>query len=127
MREFTVTMSNRPGQLAVLARRLADAGVNIDALAASSTDHEATVRFVPDDDDATRTVLRAASVVFNERPVLDTVLPNRPGALATLTERLAASGVNIDAMYLMHTSPDGLHFAIAVNDPEGAASTLELS
>ncbi|MBT8213360.1 MAG: ACT domain-containing protein [Acidimicrobiia bacterium] len=125
MREFTVTMNNRPGQLATLARRLADAGVNIDALAASTGEHEALVRFVPDDEATTRTVLKTAGVSFEERPVLDTVLPNRPGALADVAERLASSGVNIDAMYLMNTSSEGLHFAIAVNDPDGAASTLE--
>ena len=34
MKEFSVTLANQPGQLATLARRLADAGVHIQSLAA---------------------------------------------------------------------------------------------
>ncbi len=79
MIEFSVKLSNRPGQLATLSRELAGAGVIITA-----------------------------------------VLHDKPGALADMAEALATIGVNIEAMYLLRSNGDGLHFAVAVDDPESA-------
>ncbi len=44
MTEFTIQLSNRPGQLAALAKMLADAGVNIEALAAFGVEDLGVVR-----------------------------------------------------------------------------------
>ena len=118
MKEFSVTLANKPGQLATLAGRLADAGVHIESLAAIGSDGESLVRFMPDDADAARRVLTGAGVHFEERPILDTFLPDEPGALASVTQRLADAGVNIDSIYLLHSSAEGLHFAVTVDDPE---------
>ncbi len=52
------------------------------------------------------------------------MVPNQPGALAALTESLAHTGINIDAMYLLHTNGEHQQFALAVNDPESAVEHL---
>ena len=82
MTEFTVHLANRPGQLATLARRLADAGVHIEAFAAFATGEEGVVRLMADNEDAARRVLEEAGLVYDEHRVIATVVPNRPGALA---------------------------------------------
>jgi hypothetical protein len=41
-----------------------------------------------------------------------------------MAEALAATGVNIEAMYLLHSSAEGLHFAVAVDDPDQAVHQL---
>jgi hypothetical protein len=69
-------------------------------------------------------VLGGAGLVFEERRVVTAIVRDRPGALAEMTEALAATGVNIEAMYLLHTGLDGMHFAIAVDDPETAIPHL---
>lgn len=117
-------MANRPGQLATLARRLGDAGVNIEALAAFASGEAGVVRFVADDDTATRQVLNDAGLDYSEHRVIATMVPNQPGALAALTESLAHTGINIDAMYLLHTNGEHQQFALAVNDPESAVEHL---
>jgi len=124
MTEFTVHLANRPGQLATLARRLADAGVHLEALAAFASGEEGVVRMMPDDDWVARRVLDDAGLVYEEHRVIATTVPNRPGALASLAESLAATGVNIDALYLLRTNGETLHYALAVNDPEAAAAHL---
>ncbi len=125
MKEFSVTLTNKPGQLATLAGRLADAGIHIESLAAIGRDGESLVRFMPDDAVATRHVLDSAGVNFEERPILDTFLPNEPGALAAVTQRLADAGVNIDSIYLLHSNAEGLHFAVTVDDPDLAKANLD--
>ncbi len=124
MTEFTVHLANRPGQLATLARLLADAGVHIEALAAFANGELGVVQLVADDDTVTRRVLDDAGVNWEEHRVIDTVVPNRPNALADLTTSLADTGINIDAMYLLRTNDDTQHFALAVNDPDMAREHL---
>jgi hypothetical protein len=124
MKEFSVTLANQPGQLATLARRLADAGVHIQSLAAIGSNDESLLRLMPDDADATRRVLQDAGLHFEERLVLDTFLPDEPGALAAVAQRLADAGVNIDSMYLLHSNAEGLHFAVTVDDPQAARANL---
>jgi len=127
MIEFSVNMANRPGQLATLARELGAAGVNIETLAAVSSGPESSVKLVVNNDDAARRVLKDAGVHFEERRIVSAVLHDQPGALAQMTEALAATGVNIEAMYLLHASAEGLHFAVAVDDPDKAQNQLETS
>lgn len=124
MTEFTVSLANRPGMLAALTETLADAGVNIEALAAFGLDEEGHVRVIVDDADTTRRALRTAGLVASERTVLTTLLPHQPGTLAKMTRSLADGGVNIDAMYLLKSSADGLEFAVAVDEPELARRHL---
>jgi hypothetical protein len=125
MIEFSVNMVNRPGQLATLARELGDAGVNIKTLAAFSNGPEAYLKLVVDNEESARLVLRRSGVAFDERRVVSATLHDQPGALAQMAEALAATGVNIDAMYLLDAEGDELRFALAVDDPEKADAHFE--
>lgn len=122
MTEFTVRLANRPGMLAALAERLAAAGIRIEAVAAFGLGSEGVVHLVVDDAAAARNVLRSVSAPFEERPVIVTTLSHEPDALATMTARLAASGVNIEALYLLRSSPDGREFAVAVDRPDAVGT-----
>ena len=124
MIEFSVNMVNRPGQLATLARELGEAGVNIETLAAFSNGPEAQLKLVVDNDESARRVLAQSGVVFDERRIVSATLHDQPGALAQMAEALAATGVNIDAMYLLDAEGDELRFALAVDDPDKADEHL---
>ncbi len=120
MIEFSVKLANRPGQLATLARELSTAGVNVDTMAAFTDGPDGIVKLVVDDHTAARRVLTEAGVSFDERRVVSAILHDQPGALADMAEALANTGVNIEAMYLLHSSEEGLHFAVVVDDHEQA-------
>ncbi len=124
MTEFTVSMANRPGRLADLAEALGSAGVNIEALAAFGNDGESVIHLIVDDEPTTRAVLRRLWIRFTERSVLTTLLPHRPGALAAMTRQLADARINIEAVYLLRSRPEGLEFAVAVDAVEDARSRL---
>lgn len=116
MTEFSVRMANRPGQLAKLTRLLADAAVSIEAFAAVAGNGESQVRFVVASPAVTRRVLMSANLEFDERDVLDTFVPRGTGSLAQIAEHLASAGINVDSMYLLHTSSEGYHLALTVDD-----------
>jgi len=124
MTEFTVHLSNRPGQFAALADKLSTAGVHIEALALFSHGDDSTARLMANDVAVARRVLTDAGVRFEEQRVIETVIKDEPHALARMTKKLADSGINIEAMYLLHANGDSLHFAVAVDDHELAAPHL---
>ena len=124
MTEFTVHLANRPGMLAALTERIAEAGVHIEALAAFGLDELGVVHIVVTDAATARRVLTRAGMAFEERDVLTTVLRPGPAAVAELAHDLAAAGVNIEAMYLLRTNGDSSEFAIAVDKPRVAETRL---
>jgi hypothetical protein len=124
MTEFTVHLANRPGMLAMLAEQIATAGVNIEALAAYGFGEEGRVHLMVVDASAVRSLLRHAGLSFDEREVLATTLPHRPGAMAAMARGLADAGVNIEALYLLRCSAEGMEFAIRVDDPDAARRHL---
>lgn len=124
MTEFSVRLANRPGQLAKLARMLADASVSIEAFAAVADNGQSHIRIVVDAPARTRRVLMGADLEFDEREVLDTFLPRGTGTLAHMAESLANAGINIDSMYLLHSDAQGFHMAVTVDDDDNAISAL---
>ena len=124
MTEFTVHLANRPGMLAALTERIAVAGVDIESLAAFGNGEIGVVHLLVGDADTTRSVLDEAGIAFEERPILTTLLAPGPAAVAAMARSLASAGVNIEAMYLLRTRPEGLEFAVAVDRPEAAERRL---
>lgn len=127
MTEFIVHVENRPGRLATITELLGSAGVNIEALAAYGYDGEGVLRLIVDDATATRRVLSEAGLRVEERTVLTAFLPHSPGSLASVTRRLADSDVNIDALYVLSTSPEGIEVAIAVDGSVSAMPDLPVT
>lgn len=127
MTEFIVHVENRPGRLAAITELLGDAGVNIEALAAYGNDGDGVLRLIVDDADAARRALSEASLRVEERAVLTASLPHTPGALAAVTRRLADADVNIEALYVLSTSADGIEVAVAVDGPLSAVPNLPVT
>jgi hypothetical protein len=121
MKDFTVDIDSRNGDLARVAAALARHQVTLRAGAAVNTGRRFVARFVPSDIEATRDALDAAGVPFEEGHIVPVRLAARAGELATLLTRLANGGVGVRALYLTSASGDGLDVAVA---PTNVARTL---
>jgi hypothetical protein len=104
-KQLAIFLDNRPGMLARVADALAEAKINIYAIAISDTVDHSVIRMVVSD-------YRRALHVFEEHGTLvveDDVLivdgSNKPGELAKIAHKLAAAKVNIEYCYSA-TSPD---------------------
>lgn len=124
MTEFIIELVDRPGSLGSLAKLLAAAGVNIEALAGWNANGDGVVRMVVNDPEGARRVLEDSGIRFDERAVVTLSLPNRPGALADIAGSLAEAGVNIDAIYLLGGGSQTLQIAIAVDETESAGAVV---
>jgi hypothetical protein len=85
---------------------LADAGVNLDAVAGLDTGQMSAVELLVDQMEAAQQALNAAHISAASVPVAVAWLPNRPGALAAAGEALAAAGINLRSIFIIRTTGD---------------------
>lgn len=124
MIEFVVRLDNHPGALAALTDVLGDAGINIEAMSAWGANGNGVVRLITDNETTTRHVLAEAGLVNTEHRVLTAQVTDEPGSLASVTRSLGEAGINIDALYVLRSSSDGIELAIAVDDPDSLPDDL---
>ena len=125
MRDCSIQLTNHPGDLGRVAQALARRGVNIKALAAMTVGGVAMTRILPDDIVVARSALEAANIRFTEGEVHLVLLENKPGVLATITERLGEGGINLEALYVTGIADDLMELAIVSDNPKTATKILE--
>jgi hypothetical protein len=125
MKDFSIKLSNKPGDLARVAQALARRAVNIKSLAGLSIDGVAMARILPDDVVAARTALEAANIRFTESEVHLVLLENKAGILANVTNRLGDEGINLEAIYITGIADDLVELAIVSDNPKKAKKILE--
>jgi len=120
-RQLTVGWQNRPGELANFCEALADAGINIVALATAEAGEYGAVRLLVDDVALARAVFRERGVAHTSIEVLVTTLENQPGALAQIARALSEAKINIEYFYAS-ASPgaDRVVGVFKVSDPYAA-------
>ena len=123
--QLAVFLANRPGALARVCEALAQAEINIHALATSDTVDHSVVRMVVSDPTKALMLLGEAGVLALESDVLTIETENKPGVLATIAERLAKAEVNIEYAYFA-AGPEAAKGLIILrpSDVEKAQSAL---
>jgi hypothetical protein len=115
--EIVVSLENRPGTLARLGRALGDAGVNIEGIASFGLDGEFIARVIPSDPAKALETLRAGGFIVKQtNEMLEATLEDRPGALGRFCEKLGAAGINIDALYAVGQTAEGVRIVVTVDD-----------
>ena len=97
--QLSVTMENKPGQLAKIGAALARAKVNIEAISVVDSAEVGVVRLVTSSSAKAAAALKKAGMNVVQQPVLVVKLPNKPGALGEAGMRLAAAKLNVDFVY----------------------------
>ena len=101
-KQISVTVINKIGVLDIMARYLADRGIDIEAIAAFEIpgSDDAMIMLVVDD---TRRAIEAIKErdfgSIEETDVIMLELDNKPGALKTITGLLAYNAINIKYLY----------------------------
>jgi hypothetical protein len=98
--QLSVFVENRPGHLADTLATLADGQVNILSFTIADTSDYGILRIVVDQAERAKTLLHTAGYAVVEHPVVCALLPNRPGALASVARLVSESGLDIEYIYL---------------------------
>ena len=125
-RQFIVQLENRPGSLAGLARILGERDIDIRQLAGGGMGAVGYAVIETDADEATAEALSAAGLPFVAGEPILTTLTDRPGALATLADRLGVGGVDVQGIMVVGRQEGDLEVALIVDDPDLARRVLGL-
>ena len=99
IRQISIFLENKPGQLSAICRGLADAGINIATLSLADTADFGIVRMIVDDHEKAKAVLTERGHAVNVREVIAVCVPDRPGGMAGVMQALDAAGANIEYSY----------------------------
>lgn len=106
---------NRPGELVKVLRPIAQAGVNLHAVAGIAGSEVSgaggnagtsanVIELLPSQVAAAADALQQAGIRSHQVEVVVTWLPNRPGALLKACEALAMAGLNLEGVYVVATN-----------------------
>ncbi len=101
LREISLTLPNRPGALAGVARTLAAERINLAAIGADSSQGRGRLRLIVNDPDRAMRLLSAAGYEPEVREMLAVRLEDRAGSFLRVLELLAREGVNIQSVAIL--------------------------
>jgi hypothetical protein len=99
MKEFTVTIEDKPGALGAFFHALAERKINVLAFQSFVEEGESLARIIVDDSPAAKQVLGSLRMIFEETEAAVVRLEHRPGELGRATESLGHGKINIDYSY----------------------------
>jgi hypothetical protein len=98
--QLSVFVENKPGHLAETLGTLADGKVNVLSFTIADTADYGILRLVVDQPARAKDLLNASGYAVVEHPVVCAVLPDEPGALASVARVVSESGLDIEYIYL---------------------------
>ena len=124
MKDCSIQLTDRPGDLARIAEALARRGVNIKGLAAVSIGRQALAHIIPDDIEAARIAFEESNIRFTESEVHTVLLENKAGQLADVVRRLSEAGGNLEALYLTGVLDDLIEVAFVSDNSKKVKKLL---
>jgi hypothetical protein len=125
IRQFTVFLENRVGQLLEVVRRFEGSNVRVVALSISDSAECAIVRFLLSDPEAGREILERAGLAIVESDLIGIELPDSPQPLLRVCTALLQAEVNISQVYPLLVRPTTQPaVAVMVDNIEMAIETL---
>lgn len=127
VKQISVFLENKPGQLAGIAKVLSDNGIDMRALTIAETAEFGIARIIADRPSDAAGSLRKAGYVCSLTDVLGVVIDDRPGGLYKVLNLLTERGINLEYAYAFTgRKADGAYniFSVGEKDNERAAKIL---
>jgi hypothetical protein len=123
MKDLTVVLEDRPGELAKLGQATGAAGINIEGMGGDAREGRGVLHLLVEDTQAARDALSGAGIeVQDEHDALVVEVEDRPGTMGEVAGKLADAGVNVDFAYATF---GGCRVVLGVSDLEGAQAALQ--
>ncbi len=124
-KQISAWVEDRPGMLGQVAAALGEKRVSIRAFMAAVMDGRGFVRVVVDKPAAARRIFAAHGWQTTEDEVLEVTVPDRPGALGEVADRLGDAGINVEYAYVGTAgSARKVNLYLAVKDLGAALAAL---
>ncbi len=128
VKQISVFLENKPGQLAEFTKLLKKNDIDMRALSLADAEDFGILRLIVDDSYKTACILKDAGYVFSITPVLAIELSDKPGSLAHVLDILGENDVNLEYTYAFLTrKKDRAYMIFRVPDNEKAIQVLNKS
>jgi hypothetical protein len=126
LRQLSLFLENRPGQLRAPCEALGKAGIDILTMSLADTAQFGILRVIVKDWQRAKEVLEAAGSVVNVADVVPIEVADRPGGLAAALATIEEAGLGVEYMYAFAAGPHPGKAAIVFRfeDPERAVAAL---
>ncbi len=125
IRQFTIFLENRVGQLLEVVKRFEGTGIRVCAISINDAAECAFVRFLVSDADRGREILERSGLAIIETDLVGVELPEGPQPLLRVCTALLQAELNIIQAYPLLVRPNGKPaVAIMVENIEVAMETL---
>jgi hypothetical protein len=124
IKQISLFAENKPGRLAHVASRFAEASINIRAFTIAEAGDFGIIRMVVDNPDGAHRVLRDAGFTVSETDVLGIEMEDVPGQLASIADILGEHDLNIDYAYAFVTRTEKAFLIIRTDNIEKALEVL---
>jgi len=99
LKQISITLPNRPGELSKISDLLGDEGVNIRAIASATEAESSVVRFVVDNPRKAQAVFKSHGYQVTTHDVFAVETPDHPGGLNAVLKPLKEAGINVLYLY----------------------------
>ena len=124
--QISVFLENRAGQLAEIARLLAQAHVDLRAISIAETADYGLARMIVDDAHKASAILLEHGDILSMTPVWAVEVPDRPSGLADLLTVLAENHVDVEYMYSLFANKEGhAYMVLRISDEAAFTKALE--
>ncbi|MDO5562654.1 MAG: ACT domain-containing protein [Synergistaceae bacterium] len=127
VKQISVFLENKPGQLSDVTKVLAEKDIDMRALSLAEAAEFGIVRLIVSDPEGTAKALKDAGYICALTPVIAAAVPDRPGGLYSVLELLRTNDINLEYAYVfIAKKKDGAYniFHVADSEMERAMKVL---
>jgi len=99
VRQISIFLENKKGRLYEALKVLADAGINIRALAIADTSEFGILRLIVNYPDKAKAALESSGFTVKTTPILAIEVEDRPGGLAGILKYVYEADINVEYTY----------------------------
>ena len=123
--QISIFLENKSGRLAEVTRLLGTGGINIRALTLADTTDFGILRLIVNDVASAVDILKKEGFTVGKTEVVGIEVPDRPGGLAQILDRIGEAGLNVEYMYaFVEKSGNDAVVIFRFDDPDEAIRLL---
>lgn len=112
VKQISVFLENRKGQLAETTALLADNGINLRAISIAETADYGVLRIIVDDVEKASSILLSNGNIITMTPVVVVAVSDEPSGLSSLLSLLSDADIDIEYMYSLFTHNNGKAYMV---------------
>lgn len=124
IKQLSIYVENKPGEMAKVVRAISGAGINIRAMSLADTKDFGVLRLIVSDPDKMKEILAEDTIVTTTQ-VIAVEMDDKEGALYNVLQVLEENSINVEYMYAFTgTVPNKAYVVLRVDDLAEAESIL---